>query len=82
MATQGINGQPSVFVGATRIFLRLALFDSVVRTNRSAATTADASVLVDVVDITLRDSLNRANRKTCTARDASVSTYVSHSFKY
>lgn len=82
MAAQGINGQPSVFVGAMRVFLRLALLDSVVRTNRSAATTADASVLVDVVDIALGNCLNRANRKTCTACDASVSNYVSHSFKY
>lgn len=57
-----------------------ALFDSVVGANRSAAAAADASVGVDVIDITLADCLYRANRLACAACDTSVCNYVSHDF--
>jgi len=39
------------------LFQSLALLDSVVRANRCAAAAADASVGIDMIDITLRDCL-------------------------
>ena len=59
----------------------LSLFDSIVGANSSAAAAADASVGIDVVDITLADSLYGANRLACATCDTSVSNNVSHNSK-
>ena len=58
---------------------RLTLSDSVVRTNLSAAAAADASVGIDVIDITFRDCVHRANRHASAACDTVVANYVCHS---
>ncbi len=60
--------------------IRLSTFgDSVVRTNLSAATAADACVGIDFVDITLRDSVHRTNGHASAACDTVVANYVCHS---
>lgn len=67
--------RPSVDAG-------LALLDSVVGANRSAAAAADACVRIDVVDITLRDCLNGTYGLACATSDTSVCNYVSHDFLF
>lgn len=58
---------------------RLARENCFAGANFGARTTFDASVGIDVIDITFRDCLYGANGKTCAASDAFVSNNVSHS---
>ena len=46
--------------------------------NFSAAAAFDASVGIDVVDVTFRDCFNGANGKTSSASYTFISDYVSH----
>ena len=52
--------------------------DSTAGANLSAAAALDASVGIDVVDVTFRDSLNGANGHTCATSHARISNNVSH----
>lgn len=73
----GLAASGSVCFLSERSFL--AFCDSVVGANLRTASTTDASIRIDVVDITGRDSLNRANRFTSAACNAVIANYVSHS---
>lgn len=57
----------------------LALSDSVVGANLSAAAAADALIGVDVIDVAGSDSADGAYGLTGAASDAVVADYVSHS---
>lgn len=62
------------------LILRLCLFDSTHRASVSASTAVNASVRINLIDITCRDSSNRTFINTSTASGAIFSNFVSHFF--